>query len=47
MDIMSVYSALQQKHVGRKMHKDMKSLATICEEILGLSPSKVCFSYVQ
>ncbi|XP_031394380.1 uncharacterized protein LOC116205844 isoform X2 [Punica granatum] len=40
MDIMSIYSFLQQKRVGRKLHKDTKSLATICEEILGFSLSK-------
>ncbi|KAK4745422.1 hypothetical protein SAY87_011734 [Trapa incisa] len=40
VDITNVYNTLQQNHMGRKVHKDMKSLATICKEILSISLSK-------
>ncbi|CAK9151574.1 unnamed protein product [Ilex paraguariensis] len=39
-DITSIYHYLQHKQPGRKMPKETKSLATICEEILGFSLSK-------
>ncbi|KAL5567728.1 hypothetical protein UlMin_024303 [Ulmus minor] len=40
LDITSVYNHLQRKEPGRKMSKDIKSLATICKEVLGISLSK-------
>ncbi|MCL7040834.1 hypothetical protein MKW94_015631 [Papaver nudicaule] len=41
LDITSIYQHhLQHKQPGRKMSKDMKSLATICEELLNVSLSK-------
>lgn len=40
LDITSVYNYLQHKQPGRKMSKDIKSLATICKEVLGISLSK-------
>ncbi|KAI3866801.1 hypothetical protein MKW92_050386 [Papaver armeniacum] len=41
LDITSIYQHhLQEKQPGRKMSKDMKSLATVCEEMLSVSLSK-------
>ncbi|KAL6953991.1 hypothetical protein U1Q18_041658 [Sarracenia purpurea var. burkii] len=40
LDITSIYNYLQHKQPGRKIPKQIKSLATICEEILGISLSK-------
>ncbi|CAK9318164.1 unnamed protein product [Citrullus colocynthis] len=40
MDITSIYSHLQHKQNGRKLHKQTKSLAAICSDILGFSLSK-------
>ncbi|XP_015886621.3 uncharacterized protein LOC107421806 [Ziziphus jujuba] len=40
LDITSIYNHLQHKEPGRKMPKDIKSLATICKEALGFSLSK-------
>ncbi|KAI5347241.1 hypothetical protein L3X38_015120 [Prunus dulcis] len=40
MDITSIYHHLQHSQPGRKTSKDIKSLATICKEILGISLSK-------
>ncbi|KAF5442697.1 hypothetical protein F2P56_035326 [Juglans regia] len=40
LDITSVYNHLQHKLHGRKVSKQIKSLATICKELLGLSLSK-------
>ncbi|KAG5558881.1 hypothetical protein RHGRI_008735 [Rhododendron griersonianum] len=42
LDITSIYNYLQHKQLGRKIPKQIKSLATICEEVLGISLSKVC-----
>ena len=42
MDITSIYNHLQHKQYGRKMHKQAKSLAAICSEVLEFSLSKVC-----
>lgn len=41
MDITSIYQHLQHSQPGRKTSKDIKSLATICKEVLGISLSKV------
>ncbi|KAG5558880.1 hypothetical protein RHGRI_008735 [Rhododendron griersonianum] len=40
LDITSIYNYLQHKQLGRKIPKQIKSLATICEEVLGISLSK-------
>ncbi|CAO2838575.1 unnamed protein product [Amaranthus hypochondriacus] len=40
IDISSIYHHLQQRQSGRKSAKNSKSLAAICEELLGLSISK-------
>ncbi|KAF8379983.1 hypothetical protein HHK36_027451 [Tetracentron sinense] len=40
LDITSIYQYLQHKQPGRKVSKETKSLATICEEVLGVSLSK-------
>lgn len=41
LDITSVYNHLQHKQSsGRKVPKESKSLATICQEVLGVSLSK-------
>ncbi|KAJ1381452.1 Ribonuclease H-like superfamily, partial [Sesbania bispinosa] len=40
LDITSVYNHLQQKKHGRNVPKQIKSLSTICGEVLGLSLSK-------
>ncbi|XP_059628999.1 uncharacterized protein LOC132271583 [Cornus florida] len=40
LDITSIYNFLQQKPPGRKIPKETKSLATICEEVLGIFLSK-------
>ncbi|KAL6005638.1 hypothetical protein ACLOJK_006208 [Asimina triloba] len=40
LDITSIYYHLKNKHPGRKRPKDTKSLAAICEELLGISLSK-------
>lgn len=40
VDITSIYNHLQHKQNGRKMHKQAKSLAAICNEVLGISLSK-------
>ncbi|OVA06330.1 3'-5' exonuclease domain [Macleaya cordata] len=40
LDITTIYYHLQQKQPGRKLSKDTKSLASICEEVLGVSLSK-------
>ncbi|XP_052192914.1 uncharacterized protein LOC127801647 [Diospyros lotus] len=40
LDITSIYNYLQHKQPGRKTAKEVKSLATICEETLGISLSK-------
>ncbi|CAL5364586.1 unnamed protein product [Camellia sinensis] len=40
LDITSIYNYLQHKQQGRKIPKQNKSLATICEEVLGISLSK-------
>ncbi|XP_062120053.1 uncharacterized protein LOC133834453 [Humulus lupulus] len=40
LDITSIYNHLQYKQPGRRMSKDIKSLATICNEVLGISLSK-------
>ncbi|XP_023553430.1 exonuclease mut-7 homolog [Cucurbita pepo subsp. pepo] len=40
MDITSIYNHLQHKQYGRKMHKQAKSLAAICSEVLEFSLSK-------
>ncbi|TYK11277.1 exonuclease mut-7-like protein [Cucumis melo var. makuwa] len=40
MDIASIYYHLQHKQKGRKLHKQSKSLAAICSELLGFSLSK-------
>ncbi|GMH08870.1 hypothetical protein Nepgr_010710 [Nepenthes gracilis] len=40
LDITSIYNLLQQKQLGRKASKESKSLATICQELLGVSLSK-------
>lgn len=41
MDITSAYNHLQHKQHGKKIPKQTKSLANICEEVLGFSLSKV------
>ncbi|KAJ4829176.1 hypothetical protein Tsubulata_007039 [Turnera subulata] len=40
MDITGVYHYLHHKQTGRKAPKETKSLATICNEVLGISLSK-------
>lgn len=40
MDITAVYHYLQPKQPGRRISKQNKSLATICNEVLGISLSK-------
>ncbi|XP_057798736.1 uncharacterized protein LOC131014699 [Salvia miltiorrhiza] len=40
IDISAIYNHLQTKQPGRRIPKQTKSLATICEEILGISLSK-------
>ncbi|KAK7275710.1 hypothetical protein RIF29_16832 [Crotalaria pallida] len=40
LDIMSVYNHLQHKKQGRKASKQIKSLSTICGEVLGFPLSK-------
>ncbi|PON81230.1 DNA polymerase [Trema orientale] len=40
LDITSIYNYLQHKQLGRKMSKDIKSLAAICTEVLGICLSK-------
>ncbi|EEF46701.1 uncharacterized protein LOC8276833 isoform X2 [Ricinus communis] len=40
LDITSIYHFLQHKQRGRKIPKETKSLATICNEVLGISLSK-------
>ncbi|KAA8533575.1 hypothetical protein F0562_030991 [Nyssa sinensis] len=40
LDITSLYNYIQHKRPGRKIPKETKSLATICEEVLGVSLSK-------
>ncbi|KAL2921763.1 Exonuclease mut-7-like protein, partial [Bienertia sinuspersici] len=40
IDISSIYHHLQQRQSGRKIGKNSKSLASICEELLGISLSK-------
>ncbi|KAH7854890.1 hypothetical protein Vadar_018784 [Vaccinium darrowii] len=40
LDITSIYNYVQHKQLGRKIPKQIKSLATICEEVLGVSLSK-------
>ncbi|XP_057479755.1 uncharacterized protein LOC130767020 [Actinidia eriantha] len=40
LDITSIYNNLHHKQPGRKITKQTKSLATICEEVLGISLSK-------
>ncbi|KAL0321574.1 UNVERIFIED_CONTAM: hypothetical protein Scaly_2453800 [Sesamum calycinum] len=40
MDITAVYHYLQPKQPGRRITKQNKSLATICNEVLGISLSK-------
>lgn len=42
IDISAIYNHLQTKQSGRRIPKQTKSLATICEEVLGISLSKVC-----
>ncbi|KAG6391532.1 hypothetical protein SASPL_149288 [Salvia splendens] len=42
IDISAIYNQLQTKQQGRRTPKQTKSLATICEEVLGISLSKVC-----
>lgn len=43
LDITNVYNHLQHKKNGRSISKQIKSLSTICGEVLGFSLSKVCF----
>ncbi|KAJ6833202.1 uncharacterized protein M6B38_341465 [Iris pallida] len=40
LDITSIYHQLKRPNSGKKLPKDTKSLATICEEILDISLSK-------
>ncbi|XP_047967180.1 uncharacterized protein LOC125211433 [Salvia hispanica] len=40
IDISAIYNQLQTKQQGRRTPKQTKSLATICEEVLGISLSK-------
>ncbi|TMW87536.1 hypothetical protein EJD97_019814 [Solanum chilense] len=40
LDITSIYNNLQPKQPGRRLSKQTKSLATICQEVLGISLSK-------
>ncbi|KDP30707.1 hypothetical protein JCGZ_15506 [Jatropha curcas] len=40
LDITSIYHFLQHKQWGKKIPKETKSLATICNELLGISLSK-------
>ncbi|XP_021763683.1 uncharacterized protein LOC110728331 [Chenopodium quinoa] len=40
IDISSIYHHLQKRQIGRKIGKNSKSLAAICEELLGVSLSK-------
>ncbi|KAM6555518.1 hypothetical protein CsatB_002537 [Cannabis sativa] len=40
LDITSIYNHLQEKQPERRISKDIKSLATICKEVLGISLSK-------
>ncbi|XP_038686421.1 exonuclease mut-7 homolog isoform X2 [Tripterygium wilfordii] len=40
LDISNVYYFLQHKQPGRKIQKEVKSLATICREVLDISLSK-------
>ncbi|KAM7499795.1 hypothetical protein LguiA_024209 [Lonicera macranthoides] len=40
LDITNVYNYLQPKQPGRNISKDTKSLATICEQVLGIALSK-------
>nr|GMD49636.1 exonuclease mut-7 homolog [Ipomoea batatas] len=40
LDITSIYSYLQHMHQGRRLPKQSKSLAAICQEVLGISLSK-------
>ncbi|KAM3319762.1 hypothetical protein P3S67_006962 [Capsicum chacoense] len=40
LDITSIYNTLQPRQAGRKLSKQTKSLATICQEVLGISLSK-------
>ncbi|KAJ4726700.1 putative 3-5 exonuclease [Melia azedarach] len=40
LDITSIYNHLHHKHLGRKLPRETKSLATICKEVLGISLSK-------
>lgn len=43
LDITSINDHLQQKQPARKKSKNIKSLATICKEVLGIIISKVWF----
>ncbi|GAB4826173.1 hypothetical protein Ancab_009040 [Ancistrocladus abbreviatus] len=40
LDITGIYNLLQQRQLRRRASKESKSLATICEELLGISLSK-------
>ncbi|GAB2221881.1 hypothetical protein Drorol1_Dr00013073 [Drosera rotundifolia] len=40
IDITSIYSFLKQKETGRRVSKESKSLALICQELLGISLAK-------
>ncbi|GFP88789.1 exonuclease mut-7 homolog [Phtheirospermum japonicum] len=40
IDITAIYNYLQPKQLGRSISKQNKSLATICQEVLGISLSK-------
>ncbi|KAL7146105.1 hypothetical protein ABFS83_06G018900 [Erythranthe nasuta] len=40
IDITAIYNYLHPKQLGRRISKQIKSLATICEEVLGISLSK-------
>ncbi|XP_010541492.1 PREDICTED: uncharacterized protein LOC104814937 [Tarenaya hassleriana] len=40
LDITSIYNHLQHKRIGRQAPKDIRSLAAICKEVLGVSLSK-------
>ncbi|MCD7465826.1 hypothetical protein HAX54_001997 [Datura stramonium] len=40
LDITSIYNNLQPRQPGRRLSKQTKSLATICQEVLGISLSK-------
>lgn len=40
IDISSIYHLLQRRQLGKRISKNTKSLATICEELLGVTLSK-------